>query len=243
MNVQRNILILAGLIPLAMPAFSAQTHKRPVRRATRSSHSSAASLLRPGSLNAKAPEIYRVKFLTTQGEFVVEVTRSWAPLGADRFYNLVKNGFFTNCSFFRVLPGFVAQFGISARPPVAEAWAQANIKDDPVAQSNLRGYVTFATSGPDTRTTQIFINLADNMRLDQMGFAPFGKVVEGMDVVDKFYSGYGEGAPNGDGPDQGRITNEGKAYLDKNFPKLDSIKQAVVVTVLPAKPAATKEKP
>ena len=243
MNAKRRTLILAALIAFCVPALSAQTHKRPVRRPTSSSRARTSSLLRPGSLTAKAPDVYRVKFLTTQGEFVVEVTRSWAPNGADRFYNLVKNGFYNNCSFFRVLPGFVTQFGINGRPTVAEAWASATIKDDPVAQSNLRGYMTFATSGPNTRTTQVFINLADNMRLDQMGFAPFGKVVEGMDVVDKFYSGYGEGAPNGDGPDQARITNEGKPYLDKNFPKLDSIKQAVLVTVPVAKPAATKEKP
>ncbi|MGE5325513.1 MAG: peptidylprolyl isomerase, partial [Deltaproteobacteria bacterium] len=232
------IFILAALIGFCPPTFFAQTHRSPVRRTTTVSRASAGSLLRPGSLNAQAPEVYRVKFLTSKGEFVVEVMRAWAPLGADRFYNLVKNGFYTNCSFFRVLPGFVTQFGINAKPTIAEAWAQAKIKDDPVSQSNLRGTLTFATGGPDTRTTQVFINLVDNMRLDQMGFAPFGKVIKGMDVVEKFYSGYGEGAPQGNGPDQGRITNEGKPYLDKYFPKLDSIKQAVLETVPAAKPAA-----
>jgi len=160
---------------------------------------------------------------------VVEVTRAWAPLGADRFYNLVKNHFYDGAAFFRVLPGFVAQFGLNANPDVSRVWASANIKDDPVTQSNLAGSLTFATAGPNTRTTQLFINLADNQNLDGMGFAPFGKVIEGMDVVQQFYSGYGEGAPRGRGPDQGRLANEGKAYLDKNFPLLDSIKTAVIV--------------
>jgi len=158
----------------------------------------------------------------------VQVTRAWAPLGADRFYNLVKYHFFDGASFFRVLPGFVAQFGLSPKPEISRAWARANIKDDPVKQSNLKGYLTFATAGPNTRTTQLFINLADNQNLDGMGFAPFGKVSEGMKVVQSFYSGYGEGAPSGNGPSQGRITNEGKAYLDKSFPLLDSVKTAVI---------------
>jgi peptidyl-prolyl cis-trans isomerase A (cyclophilin A) len=187
------------------------------------------SLLKPSSLNQQAPATFKARFTTTKGEFVVEVTRAWAPLGADRFYNLVKNHFFDGAAFFRVLPGFVAQFGLSATPEISRAWASATIKDDPVTQSNLTGYLTFATAGPNTRTTQLFINLADNQSLDRMGFAPFGKVIEGMDVVQQFYSGYGEGAPGGNGIDQGRVTNEGKAYLDKNFPLLDSIKTAVIV--------------
>jgi peptidyl-prolyl cis-trans isomerase A (cyclophilin A) len=180
-------------------------------------------------MKEQAPATFRAKFTTTKGDFVVEVRRAWAPLGADRFYNLVKNHFFDGAAFFRVLPGFVAQFGLNPRPEVSRVWATAAIKDDPVTQSNLTGYLTFATAGPNTRTTQLFINLADNQNLDGMGFAPFGKVVEGMDVVQHFYSGYGEGAPNGRGPDQGRITNEGKAYLDKNFPRLDSINTAVIM--------------
>jgi peptidyl-prolyl cis-trans isomerase A (cyclophilin A) len=187
------------------------------------------SLLKPSSLNKQAPATFKAKFTTTKGDFVVEVTRSWSPLGADRFYNLVKYHFYDGASFFRVLPGFVAQFGLSAKPEISRAWASATIKDDPVTQSNLAGYLTFATSGPNTRTTQLFINLANNQNLDGMGFSPFGKVIEGMDVVEKFYSGYGEGAPGGNGPEQGRITNEGKAYLDKSFPLLDSIKTAVIV--------------
>ncbi len=187
------------------------------------------SLLNPSSFNEKAPATFKAKFTTTKGDFVVEVTRAWAPLGADRFYNLVKNHFFDGAAFFRVLPGFVAQFGLSAKPEVSRIWASATVKDDPVTQSNLQGFLTFATAGPNTRTTQLFINLADNQTLDRMGFAPFGKVLAGMEVVQQFYSGYGEGAPGGNGPDQGRITNEGKAYLDKSFPLLDSIKTAEIV--------------
>ena len=187
------------------------------------------SLLVPSAMREQAPATFRAKFSTTKGDFVVEVTRAWAPLGADRFYNLVKNHFFDGAAFFRVLPGFVAQFGLNSRPEVSRVWATATIKDDPVTQSNLTGYLTFATAGRNTRTTQLFINLADNRNLDGMGFAPFGKVVEGMDVVQQFYSGYGEGAPGGRGPDQGRITNEGKAYLEKEFPQLDTIKVAMIV--------------
>jgi peptidyl-prolyl cis-trans isomerase A (cyclophilin A) len=187
------------------------------------------SLLKPSSLSEQAPATFKAKFTTTKGDFVVEVTRAWAPLGADRFYNLVKNHFYDGAAFFRVLPGFVAQFGLSARPEISRVWASATIKDDPVTQSNLQGYLTFATAGRNTRTTQLFINLADNQNLDGMGFAPFGKVTEGMDVVQQFYGGYGEGAPSGNGPNQSRITNEGKAYLDKSFPLLDSIKTAVIV--------------
>jgi peptidyl-prolyl cis-trans isomerase A (cyclophilin A) len=187
------------------------------------------SLLEPSSLNEQAPATFKAKFTTTKGDFVVEVRRSWSPLGADRFYNLVKNHFYDGAAFFRVLPGFMAQFGLSANPEISRVWASANIKDDPVTQSNLEGYLTFATAGPNTRTTQVFINYGSNQSLDSQGFAPFGKVVEGMNVVRKFYSGYGEGAPGGKGPDQSRLTNEGKAYLDKSFPLLDSIKTAVVV--------------
>jgi peptidyl-prolyl cis-trans isomerase A (cyclophilin A) len=187
------------------------------------------SLLKPSSLREQAPATFKAKFTTTKGDFVVEVTRAWAPLGADRFYNLVKYHFYDGASFFRVLPGFVAQFGLSAKPEISRVWASATIKDDPVTESNREGYLTFATAGPNTRTTQLFINLANNQNLDGMGFSPFGKVVEGMEVVQQLYSGYGEGAPGGNGPEQGRVTNEGKAYLDKNFPLLDSIKTAVIV--------------
>jgi cyclophilin family peptidyl-prolyl cis-trans isomerase len=221
----------------------AQARSKTQRRSNSTAHRTAThaavhrSLLNPASLNQKAPASYKVRFTTTQGPFVVEVTRAWAPLGADRFYNLVKNGYYTDASFFRVLPNFVVQFGISAKPAVSKAWARATIPDDAVTQSNKPGYLTFATAGPNTRTTQIFINLGDNAALDGQGFAPFGQVTEGMDVVGKLYSGYGEGAPQGNGPDQGRIEAEGKAYLDKEFPRLDSIRSAVIV---PAAPAAKK---
>jgi peptidyl-prolyl cis-trans isomerase A (cyclophilin A) len=185
--------------------------------------------MNPASLHAKAPELYKAQFTTTRGDFVVEVHRDWAPLGADRFYNLVKNGYFTNAAFFRVVPNFIVQFGLNANPAVNKVWMNANIKDDPVMGSNKRGTLVFATAGPNTRTTQLFINFGDNAGLDRQGFAPFGTVTDGMDVVDKIYPGYGER------PDQQRITEEGKAYLDKNFPMLDSIKAA---RILPAEPAA-----
>jgi cyclophilin family peptidyl-prolyl cis-trans isomerase len=190
-----------------------------------------AGLLQPGNLKEQAPAEYDVKISTTKGDIVIHVTRAWAPLGADRFYNLVKNGFYTDASFFRVLPGFVVQFGLSADPSVSKVWRSANIKDDPVTQSNKPGSVTFATAGRDTRTTQVFINLGENGQLDSMGFAPFGQITQGMDIVKKLHSGYGEGAPSGHGPDQGAISSQGKAYLDKNFPNLDSIKSATVETV------------
>jgi peptidyl-prolyl cis-trans isomerase A (cyclophilin A) len=187
-------------------------------------------LLQPANLKEQAPAEYDVKMSTTKGDIVIHVTRAWAPLGADRFYNLVKNGFYTDASFFRVLPGFVVQFGLSADPSVSKVWRSANIKDDPVTQSNKPGSVTFATAGPNTRTTQVFINLGENGQLDSMGFAPFGQVTQGMDIVKKLHSGYGEGAPSGRGPDQGAISSQGKAYLDKSFPNLDSIRSATVET-------------
>jgi peptidyl-prolyl cis-trans isomerase A (cyclophilin A) len=236
----KRILAAIFAIGLAAGMLAARTSAKPSAQ-KKSSASARPSLNDPSTLNEKAPASFRAKFTTTRGDIVIEVTRAWAPLGADRFYNLVKNGFYNDASFFRVLPGFVVQFGISAKPSVAMVWHDATIKDDPVKESNLRGTLTFATAGRNTRTTQVFINLADNKTLDGMGFAPFGKMVKGMDVVEKLYSGYGEGAPEGNGPDQSRITNEGKAYLDKNFPKLDSIKTA---TILPSSAkAASKEKP
>ena len=227
--MKKTIALVVVISAVSAPSLSAQaTHKTAPSTAP---HTTAAahSLLQPGSLKDKAPEVFKAKFATTQGDFVVEVYRDWSPYGADRFYNLVKNGFYTNASFFRVISGFMVQFGIPARPEVARAWANATIPDDPVKQSNVRGNITFATAGPRTRTTQVFINFGDNRGLDAQGFSPFGKVTEGMEVVDKLYSGYGEGAPSGNGPNQGRLTNEGKPYLDKNFPKLDSIKSASIV--------------
>ncbi|MEJ2008822.1 MAG: peptidylprolyl isomerase [Acidobacteriota bacterium] len=196
--------------------------------------SASASLGNPASLKEKAPGVYWTKFTTTKGDFVIKVTRAWAPNGADRFYNLVKNGFYNGDSFFRVLPGFVVQFGISPDPSLSKVWHDANIPDDPVRESNAAGTVTFATAGPDTRTTQVFINLVDNKSLDAQGFSPFGSVIEGMSVVNSLYSGYGEGAPMGNGPDQTLIQKEGEAYVAQNFPKLDHIKSAVVLQSAPS---------
>jgi peptidyl-prolyl cis-trans isomerase A (cyclophilin A) len=188
----------------------------------------AGNLADPSSLNEKAPAAYKAKFDTSKGPFVIEVNRDWAPNGADRFYNLVKNGFYNGTRFFRVIPGFMVQYGINGDPNVAAAWRDANIKDDPVKQSNARGMITFATAGPNTRTTQVFINFDNNAGLDGQGFSPFGKVVSGMEVVDSLYGGYGEGAPNGKGPDQGLIQQHGNAYLKEAFPKLDYVKQSTI---------------
>jgi peptidyl-prolyl cis-trans isomerase A (cyclophilin A) len=190
----------------------------------------APSLDRPSSLHDQAPEVFKAKFVTNKGDFVIEVHRDWAPLGADRFYNLVKYGFFNDTRFFRVISGFMAQIGISGRPELNEVWRDARIKDDPVKRSNLRGYVSFAMAGPNSRTTQIFINYThQNAKLDGMGFAPFGQVISGMKVVEALYADYGEGAPQGSGPHQGRIQSEGNAYLKAEFPKLDFIKEAVIL--------------
>lgn len=190
------------------------------------------SLKNPASLNEKAPDTYRARFETSAGVFVVEVNRAAAPLGADRFYNLVKNGFYDEARFFRAIPGFMVQFGIHGDPAVSSVWRNARINDDPVKDTNAPMTITFATAGPNTRTTQVFINFGNNAALDKQGFAPFGKVVQGQDVVNKIYTGYGEGAPRGKGPEQGRIQMEGNAYLMKEFPKMDYIKKA---TIEPAK--------
>src|SRR3989449_10770264 len=181
------------------------------------------------SLRERGPATFRARFQTSKGDIVVEVHRDWAPLGADRFYNLVRSGYFDGVRFFRVIPGFMAQFGIHGDPLVSAAWRDARIPDDPVRQRNARGMVSFATAGPGTRTTQLFINYGDNSRLDGMGFAPFGRVAEGMEVVDRLYGGHGEGAPGGRGPDQGRIQAEGNAYLERAFPELDQVRRATIV--------------
>jgi peptidyl-prolyl cis-trans isomerase A (cyclophilin A) len=182
----------------------------------------------PAALTEKAPASYKVKFDTSKGTFVVEVNRAWSPNGADRFYNLVKNGFYDDTRFFRVIPGFMVQFGINGDPAVSAPWREARISDDKVTQSNKRGYITFATSGPNSRTTQVFINFGDNAGLDGQGFSPFGRVVSGMNVVDALHAGYGEGAPSGRGPNQGKIQTEGNAYLTREFDKLDYIKKATI---------------
>jgi peptidyl-prolyl cis-trans isomerase A (cyclophilin A) len=183
----------------------------------------AASIKNPASLKETAPATYKANFDTSAGAIVIEVHRDWAPLGADRFYNLVKNGFFDNARFFRVVPNFMVQFGMNADPAVTAAWQGATLKDEPTKETNKRGYVTFAKTGaPNSRGTQVFINFKDNGFLDSQGFAPFGQVVSGMDVAEKITSQYGES------PNQGRITAEGNAYLTKEFPKLDYIKKATI---------------
>ncbi len=226
--------IMAGIVLcsclLAQAQTSAPNSSSVSKSATRvMSAGPHPSLLNPKSLRATAPAIFKAKFTTSVGDFVVEVHRDWAPLGADRVYNLVRNGYFNNAAFFRVITGFVAQFGLSANPAVNKAWKEATLKDDPVTQSNKRGTLVFADAGPNTRTTQLFINFADNSRLDAKGFAPFGTVTEGMDVVDKIFAGYR------DQPDQDQISEKGDAYLKANFPFIDRIKLA---RILPAAPAA-----
>ncbi|MGC1272986.1 MAG: peptidylprolyl isomerase [Planctomycetaceae bacterium] len=183
-----------------------------------------------GNRDPEAPATYQVLLDTTEGEVVIDVDRSLAPRGADRLYRLVNEGFYDGAKFFRVVDGFVVQFGMAADPAVHAKWGEANFRDDPVKGSNTKGTITFATSGPNSRSTQIFINLADNEWLDDAGFAPFGKVTKGMDVVEAFHSGYGEGPPQGTGPDQGRIAAEGNAYLDAEFPELDGIKTARILS-------------
>jgi peptidyl-prolyl cis-trans isomerase A (cyclophilin A) len=183
----------------------------------------------PAALNEQSPANYKVRFDTSKGAFVVEVRRDVAPNGADRFYNLVKNGYYDNVRFFRVVSGFMVQFGINGDPAINARWREARIKDDPVKTSNVRGFVSFATSGPDSRTTQVFINFVDNGQLDRLGFSPFGKVITGMNVVDKLYAEYGDSPPRGNGPDQTRLQIEGNAYLAKSYPKLDFIKKAAIV--------------
>ncbi len=189
-----------------------------------------AKLKNPAALKDVAPAEFRASFDTSAGPFVVLVHRSWAPKGADRFYNLVKYGFFDNARFFRVLANFMAQFGINGDPAIQAAWRDANLADDPVTQSNKRGTITFATAGPNSRTTQVFINFRDNANLDGQGFAPFGEVESGMEAVDKI------NAQHGEDPDQGMIQRQGNAYLMKAFPRLDYVKKATIVTAPPAKP-------
>ena len=191
----------------------------------------ANALVKPDSaaIATPAPDLFKVAVETSKGNFTIMAHRDWAPRGVDRFYHLVQLGYFDDARFFRVLSGFMAQFGINGDPRVNAAWEPLRIEDDPVKQMNKRGMVTFATGGPNTRTTQLFINYGDNRNLDGMGFAPIGEVVDGMAVVDSLYADYGEGAPDGAGPDQTRIANEGNKYLTQSFPKLDFIRRARIV--------------
>jgi len=206
----------------AVPATPKAADKAAPKAAT-PAKAAGPNLLNPATMNAKAPPVFLVKLNTTKGPIVIRVTKLWAPNGAERFYNLVRAGFYTDAAFFRVIPGFMAQFGISARPEVSRVLAEKGMFDDPVKQSNKRGMVTFAQSSlPNSRSTQLFINYGNNSRLDADRFAPFGEVIEGMEVADQIYSGYGEQ------PDQTAITNQGKAYLDRGFPRLDRILTAVI---------------
>jgi peptidyl-prolyl cis-trans isomerase A (cyclophilin A) len=212
--------------PPAVPAASPAPPAAPAQPA------SQLALDKPATLNLQAPAVFRAKFATSKGDFVIEVHRDWAPHGADRFYNLVKAGYFDETRFFRVVSGFMAQIGIHGQPELNSIWRKENIPDDPVVKSNTRGFVSFATAGPNTRTTQFFINYADtNNRLDGTGFSPFGQVTSGMEVVDNLYAEYGEGegAPQGRGPSQGRIQSEGNAYLMRDFPELDFVKEATIL--------------
>src|SRR5262245_59600101 len=211
MKLACSLIMFCSALPMSAPAFS-QT----------------ANLSNPAALSEKAPDSYKAKFDTSKGVFVIEVRRDWAPNGADRFYNLVKNGFYDNVRFFRVVPDFMVQFGINGDPKLSAQWREARIKDDPVRQSNKRGFVTYATSGPDSRTTQVFINFADNSALDRQGFSAFGQVTSGMNVVDAINGEYGDGPPRGRGPDQGRLQQEGNAYLAKDFARLDFVKKATI---------------
>jgi len=238
-------LIICGVAALAQtPPPAKAPAKTPAKtaapgapaKAAAPSNRPSAALMNPAALRARAPETFTVKFVTTHGDFTVEVHRAWSPLGADRFYNLVKNNFFTDAAFFRYVNNFIVQFGLPANPAIAKVWENARIKDDPHTQSNSKGTLVFATAGPNTRTTQFFINLKDNPGLDAQGFTPFGTVTEGMDVVAGLFSGYGES------PSQERITAEGNAYLDKNFPKLDKIKSATVTSQSAPAPAAAAPK-
>lgn len=213
---RHHVLHLAGAVALVLAAAigtSAQTGR----------------LLDPSQLAETAPDVFRARFDTSKGAFVIEVHRDWAPLGADRFYNLVKNGFYDGTRFFRVRPGFMAQFGINGNPEIQAAWQRVRLNDEPRVKSNTRGFVSFTKESlPNTRFTQVFINYGDNSYLDEQGFAPFGEVVSGMDVVDKLHSPEPQ-------PDQRRILREGNEYLQKEFPQLDFVKKAAIVPV-PAAP-------
>ena len=188
-------------------------------------------LLRPDApeLKTPAPATFKARFTTTKGVFTIKVERNWAPLGADRFYHMVRGGLFDDSGFFRVLSGFMCQFGIPADPAESALWKNATMQDDPVRENNARGRISYATAGPGTRTTQVFINTGNNRKLDKTGFAPFGQVIEGMEVVDKLYAGYGEGAPSGSGPNQKFIERWGTPHLKADFPKLDFIQKAEIV--------------
>jgi peptidyl-prolyl cis-trans isomerase A (cyclophilin A) len=206
----RLVGIASGVILAAAVTFAGQADK-------------LAKLRNPAGLTEQAPARFKADFDTSQGTFVVEVHKDWAPLGADRFYNLVKNGFYDEVRFYRVVPNFMVQFGMSGDPAVTAAWNRTTLNDDPVKQSNKKGYITYANTGrPNSRGTNLFISYKDNAFLDSQRFAPFGEVVQGMDVVEKINSQYGEQ------PEQPSMISQGNAYLIKAFPKLDYIKTATI---------------
>lgn len=207
------------------PAQAAAPKETPAKEPAVKQAAGREALMKPALLKEKAPETFKAKFDTSKGSFVVLVTRAWAPEGADRFYNLVKNGYYDDVRFFRVVPNFVVQFGIHGDPAVSKVWQDAKVQDDPVKESNKRGYVTYAKAGPNTRTTQIFINLKDNISLDAQGFPPFGQIVDGMETVDHLASEYGENLTSL----QGQIYAEGNLFLAKRAPNLDYIKKASIV--------------
>ena len=175
-----------------------------------------------------APEVFQVNLNTSKGLVVLEIHRDWAPVGADHFYTLVKTRFFDDARFFRVVRNFVVQFGINGNPKTNQVWSMTNLRDDPVKEHNRKGSLTYATAGPNTRTTQMFINLKDNLNLDRDGFAPIGKVINGMDIVESLYDSYGDMPPRGQGPDPSKIETEGNEYLQNRFPRLDYIKKATI---------------
>ena len=214
MKMFRSLFVLGVVAALAVSVASAQAP------------AAKPNLKNPAALKEQAPAVFKANFETSAGAVVIEVHRDWAPIGADRFYNLVKSGYFDGVKIFRVMPGFMAQFGMHGDPAVNAAWSSARIQDDPVKESNKRGYVTFAkTQAPNSRSSQVFINYGNNAGLDPQGFAPFGKVISGMDVADKFNAKYGA-AP---GDDQGNIAAGGNAYMDKTYPGLTAIKTATIV--------------
>jgi cyclophilin family peptidyl-prolyl cis-trans isomerase len=222
---RRSVLTFAALALVVTISHSAQLQGQ-------SASDPRAVLMNPNhkQWNEAAPNVFKVRLETSQGSIVIETHRDWAPRGADRFYNLVRAGFFDNSRFFRVRPGSFAQFGIPGDPTVAAVWREQRIPDDPVLQSNTRGSIAYAMTGPNTRTTQLYINLSDNSRMDVDGFAPIGRVVEGMDVADRLYSGYGEEAGGGmRGGKQGRIFEGGNAHLDREFPRLDKLIRATIM--------------
>lgn len=224
-----SLLAIACNSPSAVTAAVTEDPKAPGKNADDSGPAVDAKLLDPDAAKATAPDVYKVEVETTEGKFVLTVNRKWAPIGADRFFNLVSLGFYDDTAFFRVVDGFMVQFGLHGAPKVNQAWKIARIADDPRTQPNKKGTISFANSGPNSRTTQVFINFNDHATLDSMGFAPFGSVTEGMDVVEKLHKGYGDGPPQGPGPDQREIERKGNDYLKRRYPELDWIKRAQIV--------------